>query len=222
MNAALSRSRSLSSVAMFDCDMFAIQEHRKVLSTIQSYAIKDATTGEVIGVARETIGALTKLLRWVMSKHLLPTLLEVREKPDDSLVFSMSRSGYIFRSRVEVRDSMGALVGYFKSKVLTIGGGFHVYDKDDNYFADVKGNLIGFNYRFVTADGSVELGQVTKKIDGLAGLAREIFFTADNYLLCVNPELGDQPLAKMLLLAAALAVDLIFKSESSGLDFDFP
>ena len=146
----------------------------------------------------------------------------MREKPDDSLVFSLKRSGYLFKSRLEVRDSMGVLVGYFKSKVLTFGGGFYVYGKDDKYFAEVKGNLIGFDYRFVTADGSVELGQVTKKIEGLSGLSRELFFTADNYLLRVNGELTDQPLAKMLLLAAALAVDLIFKSESSNVDFDFP
>jgi uncharacterized protein YxjI len=207
---------------MLECDMFAIQEHRKVLSSVQSYAIKNAATGELLGVAREDIGTLTKLLRWVVSKHLLPTLLEVREKPDDSLVFSLKRSGYLFKSRLEVRDSLGVLVGYFKSKVLTIGGGFHVYDKDDKYFAEVRGNLIGFDYRFVTADGTVELGQVTKKIQGLTGLARELFFTADNYLLRMNEELTEQPLAKMLLLAAALAIDLIYKSESSNLDFDFP
>jgi hypothetical protein len=41
-------------------------------------------------------------------------------------------------------------------------------------------------------------------------------FSADNYFLTINPDLADQPLAKMLLLAATLAVDIIYKSESKG------
>jgi hypothetical protein len=32
----------------------------------------------------------------------------------------------------------------------------------------------------------------------------------------VNPTLADQPLSKMLLLAATLAIDIIYKSESKG------
>ncbi|HSQ54439.1 MAG TPA: phospholipid scramblase-related protein [Gemmata sp.] len=201
---------------MLECNRFAIQEHKKILSAVQSYDIRNADTGEIVGFAREDIGWLTQTLRWFMSKHLLPTRLEVREKPDDSLVFSLRRGWYIFRSRVEVRDSMDQLVGYFKSKFFTISGGFHVYDKDDKYFAHVQGRLFGFDYRFLTEDGKVELGRVSKRIGGPAGLAREVFFSADNYYLEVNPDLAEQPMAKMLLLAATLAVDLIYKSETTG------
>jgi uncharacterized protein YxjI len=206
---------------MLESNSFAIQEHKKILSSVQSYDIRDGETGEVVGTARENIGGLTKALRWVMSKHLLPTAVEVREKPDDSLVFTLRRGWYIFKSRVEVRDSQGQLVGYFRSKFFTISGGFHVYDKGGKYFAQVKGRLFGFDYRFLTEDGKVELGQVSKVLGGLAGVAREMFFSADNYFLKVNPDLAEQPLAKMLLLAATLSVDLIYKSETRGtLDLD--
>src|SRR5262249_3146821 len=154
---------------------FAIQEHKKILSSVQSYDIRNGETGEVVGSARETIGALTKALRWVVSKHLLPTRVEVREKPDDSLVFSLRRGMYIFKSRVEVRDSQEQLVGYFRSKFFTISGGFDVFDKDGKHFARVKGRMFGFDYRFLTEDGKVELGRVAKQLGGLAGLAREMF-----------------------------------------------
>lgn len=204
---------------MLECNRFAIQEHKKILSSVQSYDIRNGETGEIVGTAIETIGALTKALRWVMSKHLLPTRIEVREKPDDSLVFSLRRGMYIFKSRVEVRDAQDQLVGYFRSKFFTISGGFHVYDKDSKHFAHVKGRMFGFDYRFLTEDGKVELGRVAKKLGGVAGMARELFFSADNYFLEVNPELADQPMAKMLLLAATLAVDLIYKSASrTGVD----
>jgi hypothetical protein len=201
---------------VLECNRFAIQEHKKILSSVQSYEIRNAENGEVVGFARENIGGFTQAMRWIISKALLPTMVEVREKPDDSLVFTLRRGWYIFRSRVEVRDSMDQVVGYFKSKFFTISGGFHVYDKDGKYFAHVKGRMFGFDYRFLTEDGTVELGHVSKRIGGAAGLAREVFFSADNYYLEVNPELNEQPLAKMLLLAATLAVDLIYKSESRG------
>jgi hypothetical protein len=195
---------------------FAIQEHRKVFSSVQTYDIRDAETGEVIGSACENIGGFTQALRWIVSKQLMPTTVEVREKPDDSLVFTLSRGWYLFRSRVEVRDAVGQLVGFFKSKFFTISGGFHVYDKDGKYFAHVKGRLLGFAYRFLTEDGKVELGRVSKTIGGAGGVARELFFSADHYYLEVNPDLAEQPMAKMLLLAATLAVDLVYKSESRG------
>lgn len=201
---------------MLECNKFAIEEHKKILSSVQSYEIRNGETGEVVGVARENIGGFTQTLRWFMSKHLLPTAVEVREKPDDSLVFTLRRGWYVFRSKVEVRDSTGNLVGFFKSKFFTISGGFHVYDKDGKYFAHVKGRMFGFDYRFLTEDGKIELGRVSKVLGGMAGLAREMFFSADNYFLEVSPELAEQPMAKMLLLAATLAVDIIYKSESRG------
>lgn len=201
---------------MLECNTFAITEHKKILSSVQSYDIKNGETGDVVGSAKENIGSLTQVLRWVMSKQFLPTMVEVREKPDDSLVFTLRRGWYLFRSRVEVRDAQGELVGYFKSKFFTISGGFHVYDKDDKYFAHVKGRLFGFHYKFLTEDDKVEMGEVSKQIGGVAGLAREMFFSADNYFLKINPDLAEQPMAKMLLLAATLAVDIIYKSESRG------
>jgi uncharacterized protein YxjI len=207
---------------MLECNSFAIQEHKKILSSVQSYDIKNGETGDLVGSAREDIGFFTKTLRWVVSKQFLPTKVEVREKPDDSLLFTLRRGWYLFRSRVEVRDAQDALVGYFKSKFFTISGGFHVYDKDDKYFARVKGRLLGFDYRFLTEDDKVELGQVSKVIGGAAGLARELFFSADHYYLKINPELAEQPMAKMLLLAATLAVDLIYKSQSQGGIGDYP
>jgi len=201
---------------VLECNRLAIQEHKKILSAVQTYDIRNADSGEVVGFASETIGGLTQALRWVVSKQFLPTRVEVREKPDDSLVFTLSRGWYLFRSRVEVRDSMGQMVGYFKSKFLTISGGFQVFDKDGKWFAHLKGRLLGFDYRFLTQDGSLELGRVSKSIAGVGGVAREVFFSADHYYLEINPTLADQPMAKMLLLAATLAVDLIYKSESRG------
>jgi uncharacterized protein YxjI len=196
---------------------FVIKEHVKLLSTTNTYDIIEPESGDVVGVAQEKVGGLVQLLRWFISKHIMPTRVEVREKPDDSLVFTIRRGAYIFRSRVEVLDAQGNLVGYFKSKVFTISGGFHIYDKDDNHFAEIKGRLLGFDYRFVTPDGKLEMGRVSKKLT-MASAVRELFTSADTYAVEVNPDLAEEPFAKMLILAAALAIDMIYKEESRTVD----
>ena len=200
---------------MLERNAYIIKEKVKILSAVQSYDILDPEDGELIGTAQEKIGMFTQMLRWFMSKQFLPTRLEVREKPDDSLVFSLRRGWYLFRSRVEVLDSQDRLVGYFKSKFFTISGGFHVFDKDDQHFAEVKGKLLGWNYRFLSPDGKVEMGKVSKKL-GAAGVLKELFTSADTFGVEVSEDLQDEPMAKMLILAATLAIDLIYKSESRG------
>lgn len=200
---------------MLESRRFLVKEQVKFLKSHHTYDILDADTEELVGTADETISALTRLMRWFVSKQLTGTRIEVREKPDDSLVFTLSRGWYVFRSRVEVHDAQGALVGYLKSKLVSWSGGFHVYDRDDRTFAEVTGNLIGFKYRMTTPDGAVELGRVSKQ---WKGFTREAFTSADWYLVEVNEDLDEQPMAKMLVLAAALATDMIFKSESRTAD----
>src|SRR5262249_34264227 len=92
---------------------------------------------------------------------------------------------------------------------------FHVYDKDGNHFAEIKGKWLGFDYRFVTPDGKVELGRGSKK---WGGMAKELFTSADTYGVEGSEELADQPMAKMLILAAALAIDMIYQEESRTVD----
>jgi uncharacterized protein YxjI len=202
---------------VLEANAFVVKEHVKFISTTATYDILDPHTGNVLGTAQEQVGGLVKVLRWFVSRHLMPARVEVREKPDDSLVFTIRRRGYLFRSNVEVLDAQGELVGTFRSKVLTISGGFHIYDKDGKHFAEIKGKWLGFDYRFVTRDGAVELGRVSKKL-GAGWVLKELFTSADTYAVEASPDLADEPLAKMLVLAAALAIDLIYKSESRTAD----
>ena len=198
---------------MLNADKFAVKEQVKFLKNHKTYDIFDPESKVQIGTAEEAISGLVKMLRWVIDAKFMGTTVEVREHPEKALVFSIRRGPYFFRSRVEVRDSNGELIGYFKSKFFTLSGGFHVYDKDDKHFAEVKGNFTGFKYRVLTPDGKVELGKVSKE---WGGLVKELFTSADSYMVDIADDLREQPIAKMLVLASCLAVDMIFKSEQKG------
>ena len=93
--------------------------------------------------------------------------------------------------------------------VFSLGGGFHVLDALGNPIAEVKGDWKGWNFRFIAVDGS-ELGRVTKK---WAGVGKELFTSADNYMIALDRSHPLLPDVKSLLLAAGLAIDIVFKEK---------
>lgn len=192
---------------MLEAKSYLIKEHVGFFKLLDVYDIFDPETGQQIGTAREEPGSLIKNLRLILSKKLMPTWVNVRKHPGEEIVFTIHKPFAFFRAHVNVHDSTGKRLGYFKSKVLSIGGGFWVYDDQDKLFAEIKGKWHGWEFKFVTPDG-VELGSVTKK---WAGLGKELFTSADNYVVTVSKSLASQPVAKMLLLGAALAIDVVFK-----------
>ena len=172
-------------------------------------SIYDAATGTQIGVARESVNPWLKVLRLLISPRLFPTLLEVRERDDGPVILSIRRGVTLLRSNVTVRNRVGEQLGRFKSKVFSLGGGFHVLDAQGNPVANVKGDWKGRDFRILAVDGSgSELGRVTKK---WAGLGKELLTSADNYVISLDESHPLSPDATSLLLAAGLAVDIVYK-----------
>lgn len=194
---------------MFNLKTFLIKERVGFLKLVDTFDIYDPSTGAQVGIARENIGILVKLLRFLINKRLLPTTVEVREREDGRVVLTISRGLTLLRSHVTVTDSVGKQIGLFKSKLFSIGGGFHVLDGLQQPVAEIKGDWKGWNFRFLTPEGN-EIGKVTKK---WAGLGKELFTSADNYIIALNETAAIRPDAAPLLLAAGLAIDTVFKEK---------
>jgi hypothetical protein len=62
---------------------FLVKERVAFLKLTDTFDIFDPNGGALLGIARENVGALGKLLRLVVSKRLLPTTVEVREREGD-------------------------------------------------------------------------------------------------------------------------------------------
>lgn len=150
-----------------------------------------------------------KFFRLLINKQLMPTTVNVYEGADDSgkkLVFSIRRGVALIRSRVDVTDASGVPLGYLKSKSFSLGPTFLVYTTDDREIATIKGDWKGWNFRFLS--GETELGLITKK---WAGLGKELFTSADNYMIVLHGE-PDENL-NILLLAGGIAIDTVFKEK---------
>ncbi len=198
----------MSDPSPLDLTQFVVKEHVGLLKLTDVYDIFDAKTQQKVALARENISGFLKVLRLLVNKQMLPTRVTVTQGDENGpVLFEIKRPVTIFRSKVSVFDAGGNPIGYFKSKILSIGGGFMVYDTKDQQVAEVKGKWTGRQFKFLGPDG-VELGSVDQK---WAGLGKELFTSADTYAVSLSDSLQGNRTAATLLLAAALAIDVVYK-----------
>lgn len=200
-------SYGYGSTSLLNRTTFFVKEHVGMLKLTDTFDILDPATGAQVGIAKEEPPAWAKWLRLLIKKQLMPTRVNIYEQEGAAPVASIYRGFTLFRSKVKVFAADGSQIGYFKSKILSIGGGFYVYDNQDQQIAEVKGNWKGWDFKFLSSNGR-EIGTVSKQ---WAGLGRELFTSADNYMISLNDLTGASPVAATLLLAAGLAIDVIYK-----------
>jgi len=194
---------------MLNRTTYLIKEQVAFLKLTDRYDIYAPETGQLIGFAREQIGWFMRLLRLLVNKHMLPTRVEIFEREGTPALLAIRRGFTLFRSKVHVQDRDGRDIGYLKSKILSLGGGFYVFDNHDRQVAEIKGDWKGWNFKMLAADGR-ELGTVTKQ---WAGIGREFFTSADNYVIALADGTPSNPGLAALLLAAGLAIDIVFKEQ---------
>src|SRR6266404_929293 len=205
--AAASHPGSYESRTLLERTTFFVKERVAVLKLTDTYDIFDPATGQQIGIAKEEPPIWAKWLRLVIKKHQMPTAINIYETEGQPAVVSIRRGFTFIRSKVKVVAGDGRNLGYFRSKLISIGGGFHVFDAQDQQVAEVKGNWKGWDFRFLNKSGR-EIGTVTKK---WAGLGKELFTSADNYIISLSDLSGASADASALLLAAGLAIDVVYK-----------
>ena len=189
---------------------YFVKERVGFVKLTDVFDIFDPETQQQIGVAKEEPAAWAKYLRLLVNKQLLPTTVNVYQNGDELPLFSIHRPMTFFRSKIRVTGPDSQPFGYFKSKLFSLGGGFHVFDTGDQQVAEIKGDWKGWNFKFLTKEGR-EIGTVTKK---WAGIGKELFTSADNYIISLTDVPNGNTAASTLLLAAGLAIDVVFKEKS--------
>jgi uncharacterized protein YxjI len=105
-----------------------------------------------------------------------------------------------------VLDENNMLVGRFRQRLLSLGGKFLVMDVNDNLICTLKGKWTGWNFKFIK--DNVEFAQVSKK---WSGLGKELFTSADNYMLQIDERTPENNSIRLLILAAVMCIDLVLK-----------
>lgn len=187
-------------------NLYLIKEHVGIFKAANNYDIYDPESGEIIMECREpSLGWFTKLLRFTDYKQMTPFDVQIRTADDQRLI-RIQRGISIFLSKVEVRDHNNELIGGFAQKLFSIGGKFDVLDQNEKVLCSLEGNWVGWDFYF--KDGETTLAHVTKK---WGGLGAEMFTSADNYVLEINPEVPADHQIRKLILAAVMCIDMVLK-----------
>jgi len=193
---------------LFQHNVLVVNQKAKLIELTNQYSVFDSdgnTVGHVNQVGQSNV---KKLLRRVSSVDQFRTHHFDITDASDALVMSITRPAKLFKSTVLINDSTGAELGRIVQEnvfgkihfALEVGGLKIGAIKAENWRA--------WNFSIEDADGR-EVARITKKF---AGLAREIFTTADSYVVEIHENLS-QPLHS-LVIAAALSIDTALKQDS--------
>lgn len=187
-------------------NLFFIKEHVGIFKAANNYDIFDPHSQQKILECREPdLGFFSKLLRFTDYKRFTPFNVVV-STPEGQKVLSVRRGVSIFLSKVEVLDESDRVVGFFKQKFFSIGGKFDVLDAQEQVACTLKGKWTSWDFRFV--QGNAELAAVSKK---WAGLGKELFTSADNYMLSIDPGVPANDQRRLLIVAAVMCIDMVLK-----------
>lgn len=188
-------------------NLFFVKEHVKIFKASSSFDIFDPDTKQMVLECREAnLGFFTKLLRFTDAKRMTPFNMEIKSLTGEKIL-TVRRGVSVFLSKVEVLDGQDRLIGKFKQHLFSIGGKFEVLDQNDRSLCMLRGKWTSWEFKFVSHDGK-EFASVTKQ---WSGLGKELFTSADNYVLQINSEVpADHPLRE-LILAAVMCIDLVLK-----------
>jgi uncharacterized protein YxjI len=183
-----------------------VKEHVGLFKAASNYDVFDLATGEKLLECREpNLGWIVKSLRFTDYKRMTPFDVHVTD-PNGELIVRVTRGLSFFLSKVNVFDGSGRRLGGFKQKLFSIGGAFRVLDDNEHEVCELSGKWTGWDFQFKVQ--GVELARVTKK---WSGLGKEMFTSADNYVLEISDVLPPESPTRRLILAAVMCIDMVLK-----------
>ncbi len=189
-------------------NIYFIKEHVGLLKAANNYDILDPESGqELLHCREEKLGVLTKILRFTSYKTLTPFNVQIRT-PSGESVIRVSRGISLFASKVDVWDENDQRVGGFKQKLFSLTGSFNVMDANDEPLCELKGKWTSWDFSFVAA--GQEMAKVSKQ---WAGIGKELFTSADNYILQISDDVPPDSSIRQLIMGAVICIDMVLRED---------
>jgi uncharacterized protein YxjI len=163
-------------------------------------------TGEVVGSIHQLLSTWEKIRKLLISQKITPFNYEIRNSHGE--IIAEIKKGWTFWLPKIQLVMNGAVIGVIHQRFKLIKPKFDIYDNNNQPIGSIKGNWSHWQFD-ITSDKGIELGHVSKK---WAGIAKELFTTADKYIVNIDPSVQDEKM-RMLVLSAALTIDLVLKEQ---------
>ncbi len=188
-------------------NLFFVKQHVGLFKAAVAFDIYDPESNQIVMTCREqNLGFFSKIFRFTDYRQMTPFDIVIQDV-DGSQIARVKRGTSFFLSKVTVFDEKNQVIGGFKQKLFTIGGAFDVLDNHDHPLCTLKGKWTGWDFRFMA--GEQELAHITKK---WAGLGKELFTSADNYIIQINDSVPEDNPIRQLILSAVMCIDLVLKN----------
>lgn len=187
-------------------DRFFVNQKAKFIEITNQYEIRDEsgmTLGHVQQVgqskARKVLRFATNLDQFLSHHYELTDATGAK-------VAELTRPGTVWKSKVLVKDGTGRDIGQLAQKKVIGKVNFEMTGAMGEKVGEIRAeNWRAWDFSIVDANER-EIGRVTKKF---AGVAKEFFTTADNYMVEIDPSIqGD---LRIMTVAAAACVDTALK-----------
>jgi uncharacterized protein YxjI len=191
---------------LLEHDVVVVRQKAKIIEVTNQYFLEDADGNEIGWIVEEGQSWLRKLLRLVSRfDSFLPHRLGVADV-DGHRVLGIYKPMSFLRSRVEVSDANDAPVGVIRQQNVLGKIRFSLEGAGGEPLGELRAeNWRAWDFHVTDANGA-EVARVTKK---WAGILREGFTTADNYIFTVEPTV--QGPLRLLCFACAAAIDSALK-----------
>ena len=136
---------------------------------------------------------------------MLPFTLEIHDSEGNVLAV-ISRGWTFFMSKINIHDAQGAHVGSIKQKFAFLKPTFKIFDPSETLLAEITGDWKAWDFKINDSSNNL-IGTVNKK---WAGVLKEVFTSADKYIVSVNPDLKELG-HRMAILSGAITIDMVLK-----------
>ena len=188
----------------FRSNSYFIDENVNFFKFEKTYQVDD-DLGVHIGAVCQKLSFGQKLLRMLLSKSMLPFLLEIKDL-DGNVQVSISRGWTFWMSKITITDGNGNMAGTIKQKFKFFKPEFIISDANGLEIAIIKGDWKAWSFE-INDPNQKPIGTISKK---WAGAMQEIFTSADKYNVSLNSEITDN-LRKIAILSAAITIDMVLK-----------
>jgi uncharacterized protein YxjI len=191
-------------------NLLVINQKAKLIELTNEYRILDEQGNEIGVIRQEGQSKARKLLRLVTSvDQFLTHRLSVYDLTGQKVV-ELMRPAKIMKSTVHVSDGQGRQVGAIVQQNVFGKKRFALQTPAGQDLGSINAeNWRSWDFSIQDPNGT-EVGRITKK---WAGLLKEGFTTADNYVLSVTGMVS--PDLRLMMLASAAGVDLALKQDEA-------
>ncbi len=190
--------------SFFMNDQYVIDEKVSAFKFTNAYKVYD-TAGQQIGAIEQEMSGGQKALSLMVGKNMLPFTFHVTDAAGQRLA-TVKRGATLLLSKIVVTDERGMEIAGIQQKWSFMKPTFTIVNTAGTELARIKGDWKGWNFQ-ITGPRGETLGTINKQ---WSGAMKEIFTTADKYMVTIDPNVAEDS-AKVAIVAAAITIDMVLK-----------